>query len=44
MRIAYLVSQYPAVNHTCVLREIRQLREAGIAVEVFSVRAPDRPP
>ena len=44
MRIAYLVSQYPAFNHTFVLREIRQLRAAGIDVDVFSVRAPDRPP
>lgn len=44
MRIAYLVSQYPAVNHTFILREIRQLREAGFDIRVISIDAPDRPP
>jgi colanic acid/amylovoran biosynthesis glycosyltransferase len=43
MRIAYLVSQYPAVNHTFILREIRKLREAGFDVRVISIDAPDRP-
>jgi glycosyltransferase involved in cell wall biosynthesis len=43
MRIAYLVSQYPAINHTFVLREIRQLRAAGFDVRVISIAAPDRP-
>lgn len=40
--LAYLVSQYPAVNHTFILREIRGLRAAGIAVHVASVRDADR--
>lgn len=43
LRIAYLVSQYPAANHTFVLREIRQLRALGAEVRVASVSAPDRP-
>jgi glycosyltransferase involved in cell wall biosynthesis len=42
-RIAYLVSQYPAVNHTFILREIRQLRQLGFDVRVASVRPADRP-
>jgi glycosyltransferase involved in cell wall biosynthesis len=42
-RIAYLVSQYPTVNHTYILNEIRDVRRAGLEIEVFSVRAPDRP-
>lgn len=43
LRMAYLVSQYPAVTHTFILREIRRLRELGFDVTVVSVRAPDRP-
>lgn len=43
LRLAYLVSQYPAVNHTFILREIRQLRALGCEVEVASIRAADRP-
>lgn len=40
--IAYLVSQYPAVNHTFILREIRGLRKLGFDIRVASVRTPDR--
>lgn len=43
MHIAYLVSQYPAINHTFILREIRRLRQAGFTIRVISVRRPDRP-
>ena len=43
MRLTYLISQYPAVNHTFILREIRALRALGIDVRVISIRAPDRP-
>jgi len=39
MRIAYLVSQYPAVNHTFVFREIRQLRSRGFEIHVASIGA-----
>jgi len=44
VRVAYLVSQYPAVNHTFVLREIRGLRSQGFEVNIVSVRPPDRLP
>ncbi len=43
VRLAYLVSQYPAISHTFILREIRRLREVGFDVRVASIRAPDRP-
>jgi glycosyltransferase involved in cell wall biosynthesis len=43
LRLAYLVSQYPAINHTYILDEVRGLREQGIEVETISVKAPDRP-
>lgn len=42
-RLAYLVSQYPAVSHTFVLREVRSLRNAGFDIQVASINAPDRP-
>ena len=41
-KIAYLVSQYPTISHTFILREIRRLRELGFDIRVASVRAPDR--
>ena len=44
MKIAYLVSQYPAVNHTFVLREVRQLRKLGFDVQVASIGGTDRLP
>lgn len=37
-KIAYLVSQYPAVNHTYILREIRELRRLGWDIDVASIR------
>ncbi|WP_208456548.1 glycosyltransferase [Burkholderia sp. BCC1644] len=43
MRLAYLVSRYPAVSHTFILREVRALRALGATVAVASVNAPDRP-
>jgi glycosyltransferase involved in cell wall biosynthesis len=43
VRLAYLVSQYPAISHTFILREIRGLRELGFDVHVASIRGPDRP-
>lgn len=42
LRFAYLVSQFPAVNHTYLLREIRGLRAAGIELHVASISSPDR--
>jgi colanic acid/amylovoran biosynthesis glycosyltransferase len=44
LRIAYLLSQYPAVNHVFMAREVRRLRALGIEIHTFSVSAPDRPP
>jgi glycosyltransferase involved in cell wall biosynthesis len=43
-RLAYLVSQYPSITHTYILREVRALREQGFEIEVISIRPPDRPP
>ncbi|HEV2201021.1 MAG TPA: glycosyltransferase family 4 protein [Bryobacteraceae bacterium] len=43
LRLAYLVSQYPAVNHTFILREIRELRRNGVDIAVISIRGADRP-
>jgi glycosyltransferase involved in cell wall biosynthesis len=44
LKIAYLISQYPAVNHTYILGEVRGLRGQGIEVEVISLKLPDRRP
>lgn len=41
--IGYLVSQYPALSHTFVMREIRGLRQLGWDVLVVSIRRSDRP-
>jgi glycosyltransferase involved in cell wall biosynthesis len=43
-RLAYLVSQYPTIGHTFLLREIRALRAHGFDLMIVSVRAADRPP
>jgi colanic acid/amylovoran biosynthesis glycosyltransferase len=43
IRIAYLISQYPAVNHTFILREVRRLRALGLGIQAISIAAPDRP-
>jgi colanic acid/amylovoran biosynthesis glycosyltransferase len=40
MRIAYLVSQYPAASHTFIRREVMGLRARGFNIETFSVRRP----
>jgi glycosyltransferase involved in cell wall biosynthesis len=39
--IGYLMSRYPAVSHTFVMREIEALRSAGVDVRTFSVRRAD---
>jgi glycosyltransferase involved in cell wall biosynthesis len=44
LRLAYLVSQYPTLSHTFILREIRALRELGCEIEVITIRPSDRPP
>lgn len=43
MRIAYLVSQYPTIAHTYILRELRGLRRLGWDVQAISIRRPDLP-
>lgn len=40
MKIAYLVSQYPAPSHTFIRREIAALRRRGVKIDIFSVRPP----
>ena len=40
MKIAYLVSRYPDVSHTFILREVRALRALGVEIRTFSVRRP----
>jgi glycosyltransferase involved in cell wall biosynthesis len=40
MRIACLVSEYPAPSHTFIRREIDELRRRGLEVSTFSIRKP----
>jgi colanic acid/amylovoran biosynthesis glycosyltransferase len=44
LRMAYLLSQYPAVNHVFMLREVCVLRQLGLDIQVVSIRDPDREP
>ena len=41
--LAYLVSTYPTLSMTFVLREVLQLRELGFRIETASINPPDRP-
>lgn len=43
MRLAYLISRYPAISHTFILREVIRLGELGFEIEVASINDPDRP-
>jgi colanic acid/amylovoran biosynthesis glycosyltransferase len=38
MKLAYVCSEYPAISHTFVLREIEALRERGAEIVTFSLR------
>jgi colanic acid/amylovoran biosynthesis glycosyltransferase len=40
VRVAYLVSRYPAVSHAFIEREVAALRRAGVEVDTYSVNAP----
>ena len=40
-RVAYLNTQYPALSHTFIEREVRSLRGLGYEVSTFTVRAAD---
>lgn len=43
IRLAYLVSRYPAISHTFILREICALRNLGFEIHVASINHIDRP-
>lgn len=43
-RMAYLVSEYPGISHTFILREVRQLRRLGFDIEVASINRPSHSP
>ena len=38
--IAYLCSEYPAISHTFIYREIESLRKAGMIVHTASIHKP----
>ncbi|HVP49780.1 MAG TPA: glycosyltransferase family 4 protein [Candidatus Bathyarchaeia archaeon] len=40
MKLAYLLSEYPTLPHTYLLREIRRLRSLGWDIQTISVRRP----
>lgn len=40
IRIAYLISQYPATSHTFIRREVAALRARGWDIDTFSIRKP----
>lgn len=42
-KLAYLLSQYPTIGHTYLLRELRGLRALGWEIPTVSIRTPDRP-
>ncbi len=41
-KIAYLVSCYPAISHTFILREVLGLKHHGFDIDVASINRPDR--
>ncbi len=41
-RCAYVVSRYPSVSHTFVMREVAALRERGVEVDTVTVRRTER--
>lgn len=43
LRYAFLLSRYPAVSHTFLLKEVLGLRARGLHVETASINLPDRP-
>ncbi|MGN6558851.1 MAG: colanic acid biosynthesis glycosyltransferase WcaL, partial [Solirubrobacterales bacterium] len=38
MKLAFVCSEYPAISHTFVLREIEALRRLGASITTFSLR------
>ncbi len=43
IKLAYLVSRYPAISHTFILREILHLKKKNFDIVTASINAPDRP-
>jgi colanic acid/amylovoran biosynthesis glycosyltransferase len=43
IRLLYLIGQFPAINHSYLLAEMRILRRLGLDVRTASVSPPDRP-
>jgi colanic acid/amylovoran biosynthesis glycosyltransferase len=43
LRLAYLISRYPAISHTFILREVLELRRLGIGIDAASINGLDRP-
>lgn len=41
LNVGYLISQYPAISHTFILREVRKLREKGVQISVASINQPN---
>lgn len=37
-RIGYLTSEYPAISHTFIRREVEALRQMGVEIETFSIK------
>jgi colanic acid/amylovoran biosynthesis glycosyltransferase len=44
LRLAYLASEYPAISHTFILREVRGLRAMNFAIRTASINASRRQP
>jgi colanic acid/amylovoran biosynthesis glycosyltransferase len=43
VKLAYLISRYPAISHTFILREVAELRRQGFEILIASINPPDRP-
>ncbi len=43
MKLAYLLSEYPTLVHTYLLREVRELRALGWEIQTVSIRRPEQP-
>ena len=41
MKLAYLLSEYPTLGHTYLLREVRGLRALGWEIQTVSIRRPE---
>ncbi|NLD35719.1 MAG: glycosyltransferase family 4 protein [Desulfatiglans sp.] len=39
--LAYLASEYPAISHTFIFREVQELRKSGLDIKTASIRRPE---